>query len=358
MTRTEARAEVNSRPELALNELTKSKAGAYICPCCNSGTGKNHTGALTYYPDKKRFTCHACSEREGFGRPGQDVLGALRLIWDCTETEVFERIGITLDRSSRTQRTTKSTQDSAQEPKKYNTPTSQEYDTPKDYTKYYAECKKQLQNSEEAISYLQARGISKETAAAYWIGFDINSDPAQSNHPTPRIILPTCKTHYVARSIDPKTPPQWVKMNNKGGSPDIFNKRALDGKEAVFVCEGIFDALSIIEAGAEAIALNSTSNAGRLIEQLQKKRTAATLILCLDNDEAGKKCTETITEGLKRLNISYVIADICQGCKDPNEALQKDRNGFIKAVNEAIRTTAARPDNITDYIDSVMQGEI
>lgn len=217
-----------------------------------------------------------------------------------------------------------------------------------------------MKRSPEAISYLQGRGITLDTALQYWIGFDPAADPAQSNHPTPRLIIPTCRTHYVARSIDPNTPSKWAKMNNKGGRPAIFNAKVLQDSstEAVFVTEGFFDALSIIEVGAAAIALNSTSNASKLLELLREKRTAATLILCFDNDDAGKKCTKTLREGLQRLNISFVTVDLCGGYNDPNEALQGNRERFTAAVNEAIRTTAARPDNISDYIDRLMSSEI
>lgn len=371
MTRAEARNEINHRPELVLSQLEKSKGSKqYKCPICHSGEhgGANSDGALTFYPDSNRFKCFACSDEPGtFGGKGQDVLGALCLLWSCSETEVFEHEGLAIDRGS-TQRTTTSAQRDFAEVKRDKTPptatgaeaASQELTEAADLTAYFAECKERLKRSPEAISYLQARGISLDTALQYWIGFDPAADPAQSNHPTPRIITPTCRTHYVARSIDPNTPSKWAKMNNKGGKPAIFNAKVLhdSSTEAVFVVEGFFDALSILEVGGQAIALNSTSNASKLLEQLREKRTGATLILCFDNDDAGKKCTKTLREGLQRLNISYVTADICNGCNDPNEALQADRERFTKAIREAERQTAARPDNISDYIDNLMSGEI
>jgi len=371
MTREEARKEINQRPELVLSQLQRSKGSKqYVCPICGSGSrgGSDSDGALTYYPDSSRFKCFACPDDPGtFGGKGQDTLGALCLLWNCTETEVFNREGLTIDGSD-IQRATRSAQSDFSEVKGDKIPPTAEraeaapqgLTEAADLTAYFKECRERLQRSPEAISYLQARGISKDTAAAYWIGFDPEADPAQSGHSAPRIILPTCKGHYVARAIDPDTPSKWAKMNNKGGRPAIFNAKALQDSstETVFVTEGFFDALSIIEAGAAAIALNSTSNASKLIDLLREKRTAATLILCLDNDKAGQNCTKIIKEGLQRLNISYVTADICGGYKDPNEHLQASRESFTAAVQEAIRTTAARPDNISDYIDNLMSGEI
>ena len=367
--REQARAEINSRPDLVLKQLTKSKGKQYICPICNSGTnrGLNSDGALTFYPDTNRFLCFACNEREGFGKPGQDVLGALRLLWNCTENEVFERAGIAADGNTSIKAPRKP-QNERNAQKANNYPLNENNaqraaqsltDDTADLTGYYRECKERLTDP-RAASYLQARGISLETAAAYWIGFDPQSDPAQSNHPTPRIILPSSKSHYVGRSIDPNTPSNFEKMNNKGGKPSIFNAKSLhdNENEAVFVVEGTFDALSIIEVGAAAIALNSTSNAGKLIEMLTEQRTAATLILCFDNDQSGAKCSKVISEGLQRLNISYVKANISGSHKDPNEALTADKEAFTKAINEAQRKTAARPDTVSEYIDTLMSGDI
>jgi replicative DNA helicase len=370
MTREQAREEFNSRPELVLSLLEKSKGGKqYNCPYCSSGAGRNGTGALTYYPDTHSFYCFACvtnNPGEGFALK-QDVLGAYRLINECSETEAFSQVGIVIDEYS-TQNATRNAQSDFSEGKRVNTPpateaaktASQELTEATDHTAYYRECKERLQRSPEAISYLQARGISLDTALQYWIGFDPKADPAQSNHPTARIIFPTCSTHYVARAIDPNTPGNFAKMNNKGGKPAIFNAKVLkdSSTETIFVTEGGFDALSIIEVGAAAIALNSTSNANKLIDLLRQERTAATLVLCLDNDKAGQNCTKIIKEGLQRLNISYVTADICGGYKDPNEHLQANRDSFTAAVQEAERQTAARPDNISYYIDAIMSREI
>lgn len=356
MTRQQAREELNRRSLLEFYPIEKSKGeNKYICPICSSGTGKNKTGALHHYPDSNRWKCFAC---DAFGDKGQDVLGALRALWELDETETLAKAGYTIDRESYNSSNSGSWERWKNLPK-------QAAATPQtalrnDYTSYYDLCRANLLQSEQAISYLKARGISTDTATAYNVGFDAQADPAGAGHPTARLILPTCKSHYVARAIDESTPAQFKKMNNKGGKPAIFNASCLNdsSNEAIFVTEGFFDALSILEVGAAAIALNSTSNTGMLLEQLQSKRTAATLILCLDNDGAGKKATDTLKQGLQRLNISYITADICGSYKDPNEALTGDKAAFIEAIQHAQRQTAARPDNVSSYIDTIMTGEI
>lgn len=356
---------------------------SYICPFC--GHGKNGDG-MTRNPksaDGNGLICFGCDFRG-------DVIDLYRTMNSCGYNDALrslaQLIGIDLDPYTPTHNRSTPADDfghplnwdltpqtAPELPQNgrdaaegsYTAPTaktSQSDAQPQkraDYTEYYKQCVERL-NDPAARDYLASRGISVETAAAYWIGYDPFADPAQSGRPAPGMIMPTSTGHYVCRRIDPSTPKQYRKMNNKGGTAALFNSQALyaQGVQEVFVVEGIFDALSIIEAGAAAISLNSTSNAEKLIKQLEQQRTDATLILCLDNDEAGQKAADTLRHGLQRLNICYISADICSGRKDPNEALTADRQGFIEAVDEARRRTAARPDNTSYYIDRLMTGEI
>lgn len=237
-----------------------------------------------------------------------------------------------------------------------------------DYTEYYYECKRRLQDK-HAIDYLNSRGISYETALRLGVGFDPKADPAACPggnggklHPCPRIIFPTTATHYVARSIDPNTPKEYAKLNSKSICDDdkagIFNLSALyssAGTPIVFVTEGAFDALAIEEAGGKAIALNSASNANKLIEILTDRETKAELVIALDNDEAGCKAQEVIKDGCRRLNISFSVANINGQYKDPNEALIKNREEFTRKIEEAKQT---KPDNTSTYIDTLMLEEI
>ena len=377
MTREDAIAAVRSRIDCR-EYLTKSKSGNYDCPFCGSGTGANHTGALKLYPSNT-FTCFAC-------RKSGDVLD---LIQNAEQTDfngalmiACERLSITIiaaagyhaprntaaadfseaaaaEEGARARENTPAPAEAAEGGKEA------EIEQPADYRDYYIECCKRL-NDPAAVSYLAGRGISYETARAAYIGYDPAADPASApggsgeiKHPCPRIIIPTTAGHYVGRSIDPQTADGFKKMNNKGGKPGIMNQRALYAdNETVFVVEGAFDALSLMEVGAAAVALNSTSNADKMIKTLEAKPTAATLILCLDNDEAGKKAASVLRDGLQRLNISYISANICGAHKDPNEALTADRKAFEAAVRKAQAQTAARPDNVSSYIENLMTGDI
>ena len=355
--------------------LTKSKSGLYVCPFCGSGEGANHTGALKWY-DTNTWYCHVCKKSGDcidlyMNQTGSTFADAIR--------ELAQQAGITEDISFTGSTAAEDFKDMAEELAKSGlivrdavqitpAPAEAQEEEPaepaqpaQDCRPYYSECVKRITDP-AAVAYLEKRGISLETARAAFVGFDPAADPANApggigeiKHPCPRIILPTTSAHYVGRSIDPDTPPAYSKMNNKGAKPGIFNRRALDDNSVVYVCEGAFDALSVMETGQAAIALNSTSNAELLLKKLEQKPTTATLVLCLDTDEAGKKATETLKEGLRRLNVSFLTANISGSHKDPNEALTADKTAFEAAVSAAI---SPKPDNVSLYIDSIMGDDI
>lgn len=405
MDRESARQEIRRRVS-CINYLQKSKGGLFCCPFCGSGTGPHKTGALKLY-DTNTWTCHACKKSGDVidlyqQETGADYNTALQLL--------AQEVGITIDSYRPTAeddfeaelkrviaespkapkapqkapespqeapqtetgtnapaadpRPTEGTQEPAEIP--YRKPGEPSAPAPADYVEYFKECRERL-SLPAAQEYLSFRGISQETAAAYWLGYDAvwRSPKAvrEGKKPptSPRIIIPTSTQHYIARDVRKdltERQKHYAKMNE--GSPAIFNNKVLYAQEVqeVFVTEGAFDALSIIEAGSPAIALNSTSNADKLLKMLAEKRTAATLILCLDNDDAGRKAAEILKPGLQRLNISHISADICCGQNDPNEALTADRQKFCEAVEEARRQAGQKPDNVTYYIDNLMGEEI
>ena len=246
-----------------------------------------------------------------------------------------------------------------------------------DYSSYYAECKERI-TEPAALDYLQARGISLETALQFNLGYDqkwiwpaaakrlrANGNEKLLPEPTERIIIPITKSHYATMAIDANIREyagikDYSKMQETGGGrAGIFNARAVyEERAAVFVTAGAFDALSIIEAGAAALALNTPGNVSLFLKQLEAEPTRATLVLCFKPDDTGKKEAAELRKGLTRLNISYVIADICGGYKDINRALTGNRAAFAAAIQDAQAQTAARPDNMRDYINNLMRGEI
>lgn len=361
-----------------------------ICPLCGSGSGKNGTG-ITEKPHSRNHFLKCwnggCSFTEGgsvidlymmeqgmnpqtdFSRAVDELAARLNIVIDpytgtrTTAAEDFAEVEAPAGNPSFSGTASSPTEE----------PADKAAQQPADFGAYYQQCRQNLLESAEAQAYLQRRGISLDLAARYFIGFDpawisptvIRNQQEKGSSwlpaPKPVIILPSTLQHYVARDIRPaeqldEQQRKFAKMNE--GDPGIFGGYIAfekSGAENIFITEGAFDALSIMETGATAIALNSTSNADKLIKQLEKQPTQATLIICLDNDAAGKATAAKLKEGLKRLNIPFLVENVSGEYKDPNEFLCADREAFAAAVMRAI---TEKPDNTSLYIDAFMVDDL
>lgn len=371
--------------------LEPSKNNMYCCPYCGSGKGSHGTGAVKYYPDSNTFYCHACDK-------GGDVIDAYTATtgadYNTALAYLGGRAGINIDLPAtaaedfreRPQlhfyRETKGGENKPQEKKKdkddkqagNNKKVAQienngRAEAEADYTTYYDICRSRL-NDPAASSYLQARGISTDTAAACGIGYDPQADPATAPgatgdeykaHPAARLIIPCSASHYVARSIDPDTPAAYKAMNPNtqrgGGRVSLFNGQALKEARIVFITEGAFDALSFIEAGAAAVALNSKGNGKLLLDMLQDHDGQPAFIIVPDNDSNPNTAADTmkraaaLNSDLQGRGYDSIVYNVAGQYHDANDALQADpaafKRGIDAAINELLR------DDLTDFLEKI-----
>lgn len=335
MDRDRAKAEIRTRIDCR-GYLQESKNGLYCCPFCHSGTGPNATGAVKYYADTNTAYCHACKKT-------MDVIDLYRentgADFNTALSELADLAGIRIENDFAAQNT--KTQAGA---KMQQRATETKTEGTADYTEYYKACGEALLGPDgtPGIEYLQSRGVL-EAALSYRAGYDSKER---------RIIIPCSRSFYIARSIDPDGNPKYKNPPKSTGASGtiLFNGDILYKQDVqeVFITEGTFDALSIIMAGGQAIALNGAGNAKLLLDPLDKKPTAATLILCPDNDPEERtraevqKEFENIAGGLQRLQIPFITADINKGYKDANEALQQaGLYTLVDTVRDTIREAQA-----------------
>lgn len=333
------REEINRRPLTDFIKLDKSKSGEYVCPICGSGTHKNKTGALSIRKSDNRVTCFG--SMHCFGEKGEDTLGALRKIKNLTEREAFAYCGYTMSNTSRMIAEEQQKQHKKrQEPAKTgNTDPARSFADEID--KYAAALK-----DSEGEAYLTSRGFTRETMQRFKLGYDakrhcvtIPYNP-QGSYYGRRSLLPEEKI--------PDGKGKYDKLPRAiAGIEPLFNGSALYSGDIVFVTEGALDAISIAQAGGAAVALNGTGF-NKLIDQLKKKPTAAAIVLCLDNDEAGRRATAEIGAALDEIGAFCVTGTAAimgeaqdpaaaEYRKDPNEVLQ--RNG-AEALRQAVTETA------------------
>lgn len=353
----------------------KSRKG-FICPICGSGSGSKGTGITT--KDGVHFTCWAgCFTHS-------DIIDIIGQRDGCTDypaklEAACREAGITIDEPYSYRRTT--AMEELNEVGENQNPTKTKQDTHKDihtttytqqqavdYTAYYALCHSRIAET----SYPAQRGLSGEVLERFNIGFDPGwQHPkvvAEGKNPpaTPRLIIPTSASSYLARDTRGEIPQyQQQYSKSKVGKVHIFHLEALEDTERpVFVVEGEIDALSIIEVGGNALALGSVSNAERLLKVLEGRKPKQPIIIAMDNDEAGQKATKTLAEGLEKQGIPFYRRNPCEGFKDANEALQKDRESLRAAVEAAnnkgqeereeyLRTSSAA--SLQSFIDGIAE---
>ena len=224
---------------------------------------------------------------------------------------------------------------------------------------YFAQCVENRRNFEDAMAYLRNREISEKTLDVYTIGYDPNMR---------RIIMPTDTGAYQARDIGNSN---LRYKNPKDEEKGLFNGDTVldDSQKPIFIVEGPFDALSILEVGGRAIALNGSTSPKDLIERIKyvDSKFEGTLILCLDNDDAGKRMQQKLKDALTENRIRFVIRDITGPYKDANEALVNDRTAFQSKVEESIKMAdevtkgaeeAARREAMADSLDSYLNSEM
>lgn len=155
--------------------------------------------------------------------------------------------------------------------------------------------------------------------------------------------------YYVMRYINPKTDvagKQHRFYKPSGITEPIFHANNLDnGMPYVFVCEAQIDALSIEQAGGNAVAIGSTNNGGKLltyIKQLQSNdpgyKSKKTFIIAFDNDEAGKPAEKKLIEELTEAGFIAMSANDA-GLYDPTPALsdfETERMKPIKDINDLL----------------------
>lgn len=326
MNREEARNEIKGRLTEYVERVTKKSQGKnmYICPICGSGEGKHKTGAFSI-KDGNSWKCFSCNN-------GGDIFDLICKLENITDynaqlKRAADILGINITESAppkANQNNTKSERHGGEKMKEK-----------EDYTAFFLQAHKNIDKTD----YWKKRGISRELVDRFNIGYVENwKTPTNPNAPTsPRLIIPTSDYSYLARDTrENLTNAQMGYSKMKVGGASLFNKNVIKtAKKPIFVVEGEIDALSIMEAGGESLALGSTTNVKAFIELVKLQPPESALLLALDNDAAGNHATKELIEALESLKIKHYRVDIIDIYKDPNEALQQNREAFINAVKAA-----------------------
>ena len=210
---------------------------------------------------------------------------------------------------------------------------------------------------ESARAYLAQRHISIELAEAYGLGFKPLGVPFFLNKDgfgvgkDERVVVPhtTPDGSVVSLYARATNPQEELKHLHLQGNKGIFNAQAFDlTGEPLYVCEGAFDALSLLAVGFKrAIAVFGLS--GFRWDWLRPDEREIVLALDYDSQAAAKESgRKAINDFLTQATFHNVVVlrvtqDELGGCKDINEAL-------VAGVM-ALRPGSPAPVSLPDYLD-------
>lgn len=310
--------------------LAKARRSGFVCPCCGSGSGKNGTG-ITKNKNNNTYSC--------WGR-GNCYKGA-------TILDIFAiRDGISRDKCNYVEIVKNAAREfniTVDNKNNYVIPERKEVKAEPVYTQ-----KEEINDDEDRTKYCQfasmhlketdyptERGISDETCKRFNIGFVRywRHPKAPYMSPSPRLIIPTSPTSFIARSTERN--PSLDKVM-KVGHIHFFNEDTLKEKtdKPLFIVEGEFDALSVEEMGHSALALGGISNIEKFVNEIKENGGLnRPIVLSLDNDDPGRDAEEKLSSLLKEENIPFHREEVSLSYKDANEALQNDRDSFEERLN-------------------------
>ena len=336
-------------PDYAREHLEPSKGkNQFVCIFCGSGNGLNSTGAFTVY--RTNYYCFSCHQHG-------DIFDLAEKVENISKHSVVQYLAdkyhVRLDYLTERKKNSLENQsfsslsvigNNMADTKECSAFSDVENCGEENFDSFFSDANRHLCET----SY--HRGISLETLNRFNVGFVPEwKHPKNPHSPvSPRLIIPTSSGSYLARDVrneDEIPDNQRSYVKSKVGRVHIFNEKAFETSDIVYVVEGEFDALSIIDiAGYDsAVGLGSVSNVSYLLSVLDKTEHKPKFIIALDNDRAGEKARNELTAGFDECGIEYCVYDPCCGFKDPNEALINSSEAFRREVMYGI-------DHIDDLI--------
>lgn len=287
---------------------------------CLNPEHNDRTPSMSYDPKRNKVHCFSCNvDWDIF-----DLVGALEETTDLKEiTKLIEVFNDFKEDPDQNQEAIEQKPLKAETPKK-NDPIIMDY---------FKKCNKRIKETD----YLKNRGLSDKTLEKFYIGYEPNFSEGTGGQLWKAVIIPTSASTYIARNTDLQADSK--NRVRKHGMSLLFNYKKIMEQidDYIFIVEGEIDAMSIEEVGANAVALGGVGNINKLIQLVKQYPPKKPLLIALDNDEAGKKATKELVEGLKKIDVKCLYSfELYEDYKDANEFLVNNRAGFIDSINKAL----------------------
>lgn len=210
-----------------------------------------------------------------------------------------------------------------------------------DLTEKMARFREALTPESLAARYLKWRGISLETAKRFGLGYAAYGEWPHYKDGRPvrqwkhgRLVVPHTDpsgriVNMYGRAIGGDDVPKGVRHSHLPGPRGVFNAPAMSA-DTVFITEGAFDALALIEAGyPTAVAIFGIN--GLRLEWLKAK----TVVFAMDQDEAGAEWQKMAARvRMMGKKVYWIEPEAYQGEKDLADAWAKYKALPIGSIPE------------------------
>jgi len=181
---------------------------------------------------------------------------------------------------------------------------------------------------------ITSRGISQQIVDYFNVKMSVDKDGKPESH-----FYPYTRNGEIVAYKERRLPKEF-KVHGTFKNTELFGQAQCAGNRTLVITEGELDALSVAEAWQQTkgrifpvVSLPSASATSHALAQRDWLNRFDTVILMLDNDEAGQKATDYLGKMLKPGKVR--IAQLKR--KDPSEALIADgARAILQAVYDAV----------------------
>ena len=177
---------------------------------------------------------------------------------------------------------------------------------------------------------ISSRGISLEVVEHFEVKMAVDPEGKPASH-----FYPYTRDGQTVAYKERKLPKEFC-IHGEFRRVELFGQSRCTGSKTLVITEGEIDCLSVAQAFKEyknriypCVSIPSASGTASVLAQRDWINTFETVILMLDQDEAGQKATDTIAKMIKAGKCK--VAKLPE--KDPNETLTKHGG---KAIMQAI----------------------
>lgn len=197
------------------------------------------------------------------------------------------------------------------------------------------------------IEAIKDRGITKKVAERYGVRVGYDEETREVN----KHFYPMYKQGVLTGYQERKLPKDFHAIGDTKGC-ELFGANVAGGKgKVLIITEGALDAMAAAQMfyqkgkNYRVVSLPSGANVRAIKDNLEWVESFTNIILCLDQDDAGKKASETIADMLEVGKVKTMSFSE----KDPCDMLMKNKgNEFYAALVNAVEH---KPDGIVTVED-------